>query len=143
MNESAITAAIGAVESALRSQFTPIPPDNKAELSAIGSHLSSISDQLMTIASGVTEATKAELHTEAMRLLQDENAKLMADMTYRDRQLQQMRCLIKDLGSPCIGCKKEAWKPHSTDCPWSSYNESLQEMLNRGEDDKGADQGAI
>jgi hypothetical protein len=141
MEEQQLSQALQAIETALRGQFTPVPPDHSVELSTIGTHLSSISNQLVTIADGVSKAMKAELHTEAMRLLQDENAHLMASVSARDRQLQQMRSLIKDLGSPCIGCKKEAWKPHGAECPWSSFNESLQEML-RGGVDEGADQEA-
>jgi hypothetical protein len=74
--------------------------------------------------------TRNLLETTALMVLQKENAGLVAEMTKLRLRNSQLMAVIQDLSSPCIGCKKAPWSPHTPECAWSSaVGEAVKKAL--------------
>ncbi len=112
------------------------------ELSSIQSALDTISTTLISAASSISDATKSTVHNDTLRVLQGENTKLMEMVAGQTRQLVQMKQLVKDLASPCIGCKKMAWAPHAADCAWVSTSHLLEGLVDTEVDVMDAHNGS-
>jgi len=116
--------------------------DYSSDLNNIQFAISGVSASLGEIATNMESFAKKTLETESIRLLQEENAELTAAVSESNRRHTKVLHLLRDLSSPCIGCKKEAWKPHNADCEWAASAEQLTEILRANKDNTRTAQGA-
>ena len=142
MNKDKLQQSLFEIEKALRGMPVEIGQtvddtgfhqrDYLQSLSSIQLSLTNISSSLGGLSQAVRDGVfqlKKELHSEAMKLLQDENVRLMADITSMERKFAKYTMLLKDLASPCIGCRKAAWQPHNQNCEWAGTDELLKQLF--------------
>jgi hypothetical protein len=126
----------------------PHTPDYSPYIQQIANSLSGINGTLVAVMTALerlaftAEAVgTATLETTAMKVLQEENGRLMATVSSLYISQKQILGCVKDLASPCIGCKKNKWTPHAPDCEWNSEIMSTLEGILDGSINKGSNTG--
>lgn len=113
-------------------------PDPSPAINALGSNVTAlgykmdqITGQLQVIADVISKAGANLFESTVVMALQTENGALLAENTALLRRQRQLIQVVKDLATPCVGCKKDKWQPHAPDCDWSSdVFETLDELAN-------------
>ena len=106
------------------------------QISSMGSTFSTVANELYQIRNEFTKLSSVAnsigsnlLESTAILQVQKENAELAAQCSKLERKQRFLLSLIRDLGAPCIGCKKVKWTPHTSDCVWGMNLESVVDKL--------------
>ena len=104
-------------------------PDYTSATTQIAASLTKIALILQELETIGHMLIKETLEGEAIKVLRQENVDLMARNTELVLHQRKIGMLLKDLSGPCLGCKKEAWRPHQPDCAWANVDEQLAAIL--------------
>lgn len=91
-----------------------------------------VATQMKTFNENITIAADQLLEATSITVLNRENAKLTSELTSLRVKHGRLAAVVRDLSSPCIGCKKAPWAPHAPNCEWASAaSEAMREALDK------------